>query len=417
MNNKKFSAAASAALTILVVTLLLAPSALAAGKFKTLHRFTGGKDGGNPSGGVIFDQVGNLYSTTQYGGSGSGTVFELTPNQDGSWTESVLYSFTGSDGSWPRGSLIFDQAGNLYGTTFFGGATGCGTVFELTPNPDGGWTESVLDSFRGSDGCNPIAGVILDAEGSLYGTTLNGRGGADRSGTVFKLTPNSDGSWTEQVLHRFSGKDGWYLDDGNLVFDAAGNLYGTAALGGNIRSVCTSGCGTVFRLSPNQDGSWTEQVLHRFSGKDGATPESTLIFDKSGNLYGTTRDGGAHGVGVAFELVPNADGTWKEKVLHQFTGGKDGARLYEGVIFDQAGNLYGTTVIGGNLSACGGGGCGVVFKLAPNSNGGWNETVLHTFMDHPGAGPWAEMIFDAAGNLYGTTAGDSTNGSVFEITP
>ena len=414
MNYKKYLAAASAALMIvIVVTLVLAPTALAAGKFKTLHRFTGHKDGGYPSGSLIFDQAGNLYSTTQIGGSGSGTVFELTLNQDGSWTESVLYSFTGgNDGARPFAGLIFDHAGNLYSTTYGGGNDGAGTVFELSPNQDG-WTENVLHSFNGTDGSGPTDGLVFDSGGSLYGMTTGG--GAYGGGTVFKMTPNQDGSWTENLLHSFTGgKDGRYPDHGSLVFDAAGNLYGATQGGGN------NGAGTIFELSPNQDASWTEQVLHSFSGgKDGAAPESTLIFDKSGNLYGTALGGGAHGVGVAFELTPNTDGTWKEKVLHQFTGGRDGAFLYEGVIFDQAGNLYGTTVEGGNRSVCSGQGCGVVFKLAPNSNGGWNETVLHTFMDHPGAFSNAALIFDGSGNLYGTTQANSTPtfGSVFEITP
>jgi uncharacterized repeat protein (TIGR03803 family) len=411
MNYKKFSGAASAALMIVVIiSLVLAPAAWAASKYKTLHRFTGGKDGGDPSGDLIFDQAGNLYSTTQDGGSGSGTVFELTPNQDGSWTKSVLYSFNGSDGVRPLSGLTFDQTGNLYGMTYSGGPYAYGTVFELSPNPDGSWTESVLHSFYGSDGARPVGSVILDAEGSLYGMTT--AGGAYGGGTVFKLTPNTDGSWSENLLHSFMRKDGRHPDHGNLVFDAVGNLYGATAGGGN------NGVGTIFKLTPNPDGRWTEQVLHSFSGgRDGAVPESTLIFDKSGNLYGTTRDGGAHGAGVAFELALNTDGTWKEKVLHQFAGGKDGATLYEGLIFDQAGNLYGTTMTGGNLSVCGGRGCGVAFRLAPNSNGGWNETVLHTFMDHPGAFSNAALIFDTAGNLYGTTAGYTAHGSVFEITP
>jgi uncharacterized repeat protein (TIGR03803 family) len=222
------------------------------------------------------------------------------------------------------------------------------------------------------------------------------------------------------VLHSFKGgADGSYPDHGSMVFDTAGNLYGATAAGGKGSCyVWARGCGTIFELTPNSDGTWTEQVLHRFSGNnDGATPEPTLIFDKSGDLYGTTLLGGAHGVGNVFELMPNAGGSWKEEVLHQFKGGSDGP--WAGVIFDQAGNLYGTTLDGGNLSVCGGQGCGVVFKLAPNSNGGWSETALHRFADHPSAYPNAGLILDAAGNLYGTTYGDGgkTRGSVFEITP
>ena len=426
MNYKKFLGAASAALMIVIVIVMFAPVAAAQSKYKTLYRFTGSTDGNLSQASLIFDQVGNLYSTTTLGGAGYGTVFELTPNQDGSWTESVLYSFTGgADGADPFAGLIFDQAGNLYGTTYQGGSAGVGTVFQLTQTKNGNWSESVLHSFTGSDGSYPVGGVILDANGNLYGaTTAGGKGScyvfAPGCGTIFDLTPNLDGTWTENVLYSFKGvTDGSYPDHGSLLFDAAGNLYGATAAGGKGScGVFGPGCGTIFELIPNSDGTWKEQVLHRFSGgKDGATPEPTLIFDQSGNLYGTTLLGGAHGVGNVFEVTPNADGSWKEKVLHQFKGGDWGP--WAGVIFDRAGNLYGTTLTGGNLSVCGDQGCGVVFKLAPNSNGGWTETVLHTFMDHPGALPNALLIFDASGNLYGTTAGDSskTYGSVFEITP
>ena len=425
MNYKKFLAAASVALLIVIVTLALAPGAWAQSKFKTLYKFNGA-DGANPNAGLTFDQAGNLYSTTENGGSVRGTVFELTPNQDGSWTESRLYSFDWTDGVVPFADVIFDAARNLYSTTFWGGANSscnCGTVFELTPAANGTWTETVLHNFENDDnGASPSAGLTWDAAGSLYGATKVS-GISSGNGVVFKLTPNQDSSWSESVLHRFKGgRDGAAPDRGNLIFDTAGNLYGSTAGGG--KGSCNlgqwTGCGTIFELTPNADGSWTEHILHRFSGvEDGAAPEGALIFDASGNLYGTTLSGGAHGYGNVFELTPNADGSWKEKVLHQFTGGRDGANSYSGVIFDAAGNLYGTTYAGGNLSECGGKGCGVVFKLTPKLSGGWGETVLHVFHGTPGASPYAGLIFDAAGNLYGTTSGDgsTTFGSVFEITP
>jgi uncharacterized repeat protein (TIGR03803 family) len=418
MNYKKSLGAASAALMIVIVVFTLAPGAWAASHHKTLYKFTGSPDGDNPDACLIFDQAGNLYSTTMNGGAGYGTVFELKPNLDGSWTESVLYNFMGEDGANPFAGLIFDQAGNLYGTTYRGGAGGDGTVFELTPNQDGSWTESVLHSFTWSDGASPVGGVILDAVGSLYGTTTEG--GTAGSGTVFKLTPNPDGSWTESVLHSFTGGgDGSYPDHGSLLFDGTGNLYGATAAGGKGTCyVWAPGCGTIFELTPNVDGSWTEQVLHRFSGgTDGATPEPTLIFDQSGNLYGTTLLGGAHGVGNVFELMPNPDGSWKEKVLHHFNG-KNGSQPWAGVIFDQAGNLYGTTIVGGNLSYCNGGGCGVVFELTPNPDGSWKESVRYRFIGKDASEPWG-LIMDAAGNLYGTTliGGVKGRGAVFEITP
>ena len=234
MNYKKFLGAASVALMIVIIlSLTLAPGAWAASRYKVLYRFqVGGNDGSAPIAGLIFDAAGNLYGTTEYGGASNyGTVFKLTPNAVGSWTKSVLYSFKdGSDGGWPAAGLIFDAAGNLYGTTFDVSFSDYGTVFKLTPNADGSWTESVLHSFNGSDGETPVAGLIFDAAGNLYGTTDSG--GAYRNGTVFKLTPNADGSWTESVLHAFIGSDGAHPDAG-LIFDAAGNLYGTTDFGGD----------------------------------------------------------------------------------------------------------------------------------------------------------------------------------------
>jgi uncharacterized repeat protein (TIGR03803 family) len=411
----------------------LAPGAWAQSKYKTLYKFTGGKDGWAPEG-LIFDAARNLYGMTHGGGaSGNGVVFELTPNADGSWKEKVLHDFNGKDGNDPWAGLIFDQAGNLYGTTNAGGNPGPGVVFELTPNPDGSWTESVLHTFCSLTNCDDgryaEAGLIFDSAGNLYGTTVQGGGSpycGGGCGVVYQLTPNADGSWKESVLHSFhrGGKDGDSPTTGSLIFDQAGNLYGTTAWGGGRGNCPFGGCGIVFGLTPNTDGSWKENVLHRFTGNDGAQLWGGLILDPVGNLYGTAVQGGNlgqcnGGCGVVFKLTPNVDGSWRETVLHRFTGGRDGAVLYGGLIFDQAGNLYGTTYQGGNLSYCNGAGCGVVFKLSPNSNGGWKETVLHVFVDHPAAEPGAGVIFDTVGNLYGTTQGDgaTTFGSVFEITP
>jgi uncharacterized repeat protein (TIGR03803 family) len=202
-----------------------------------------------------------------------------------------------------------------------------------------------------------------------------------------------------------------------LIFDPAGNLYGTTENGGNSQCTATgNGCGVVFELIPNADGSWKQTVLYRLCSRsscgDGTNPQTSLIFDRAGNLYGTTVNGGAAGFGVVFQLTPNADGSWREKVLHSFRGG-DGGGPQASLIFDHAGTLYGTTANGGIHNY------GTVFKLVPNSDGGWHETVLHAFYDRPGALPEAGVIFDSAGNLYGTTFGDSntTFGSVFEITP
>jgi uncharacterized repeat protein (TIGR03803 family) len=258
----------------------------------------------------------------------------------------VLHSFNGSDGSHPQAGLIFDAAGNLYGTTYGGGASGYGTVFKLTPNADGSWTESVLHSFNGSDGSSPFAGLIFDAAGNLYGTTS--LGGGSNFGTVFKLTPNADGSWAESVLHSFIGSDGSYPLAG-LIFDAAGNLYGTTEFGG---SGCGgSGCGVVFKLTPNADGSWTESVLRRFGGTRAKCPEAGLIFDGAGNLYGTASSGNRD-YGAAFKLSPNLDGSWAYSLIHVFQG-NPAANPLGGLVLGSGGTLYGVTSECG-ASDCGG---------------------------------------------------------------
>jgi uncharacterized repeat protein (TIGR03803 family) len=222
--------------------------------------------------------------------------------------------------------------------------------------------------------------------------------------------PGANGSWTESVLYGFSGgRDGGFVDAG-LILDAAGNLYGTAFGGGDSNCGNGFGCGTVFKLSTT--GEFTR--LHAFTGgAEGDTPLAGLILDAAGNLYGTTAGGEVAGHGVVFKLAPKARGGWIYTVLHRFTGGKDGSNPVTGLILDAAGNLYGTTVAGGAK------GLGVVFKLTPSAKGGWNESVPWAFGDHPGASPRAGLIFDAVGNLYGTTQGDpkTTFGSVFEITP
>lgn len=327
---------------------------------------------------------------------------------DGSWTESSLHDFAGGDDGTCPGELLFDGTGNLYSATIQGGVYGGGIVFELTPNSDGTWTESVLYAFTGSaDGAYPDAPLIFDANGALYSTVVNG--GAHDWGGVFKLTPGSDGSWSESILYAFTGgKDGGHPVTG-LIFDATGNLYGTTYWGAN-RS-CKHGCGVVFKLKPSGDGSWTENVLHTFTGKDGAYPAGWLISDAVGNLYGATDIGGLNGDGVVFKITPAQPGSWK--VLHQFAGEGRAAWGGCGLTFDGAGNLYGTRIVGGAYHH------GVVFRLAPTPSGGWQETVLHAFHDTPGADPDGGVIFDAAGNLYGMTSGDGSKafGSVYEITP
>lgn len=382
-------------------TLLLRGSAWAESPYKTLHAFTQQEGGYYAHWTLIFDEAGNLYGTSCYGGpSGAGTVWKLAPNPDGSWTESTLHEFTGGDdGFCPQGALIFDADGNLYSSAFEGGTYGAGNVFELTPNPDGSWTEKVLYNFTGYEGNGPNP-IIFDAQGAIYGTVTWGAGGW---GGVFRLTQNPDGNWSESTIHTFTGPDGGHPVT-NLIWHD-GSLYGTTYSFGIDIS------GTVFGLTPNPDGSWTENVLHLFTGWDGSGGGEGLIFDNAGNLYGGTWVAGSVPGGTIFELTPNPTGPWTETVLHRFTGGTDGYSPGESeFVFDKLGNLYGTTRGGGAY------GYGVLFKLAPNPDGSWTETVLQAFDNAPGGHPAGGVILDAAGNAYGTTAGDNstTFGSVYE---
>ncbi|HEY3778600.1 MAG TPA: choice-of-anchor tandem repeat GloVer-containing protein [Rhizomicrobium sp.] len=393
--------------TFLALAALALPGSSQA-KFRVLYTFKGGSDGSGPVASLIRDAAGNLYGTTEYGGtSGFGTVFRFAP--DG--TETVLYSFAGGeDGAYPAAALIMDGSGNFYGTTVGGGnggceGEGCGTVFKLAP--DG--TETVLHAFAGgSDGSGPAAGLIMDISGDLYGTTAAGGGTGCYSygcGTVFKLAP--DGA--ETVLYAFQGGSDGGNPSAGLIADKSGNLYGTTQYGGTGGIVSA---GTVFEVTP--DGQ--EKVLWDFCSKDscedGEFPVAGLIRDKAGNLYGTTTWGGI--VGTAFKLAP--DGTLA--TLHGFTDDPDGANPFGGLVMDKAGNLYGTTESGGKECGDYGSSCGIVFRIAPDGT----ETVLHAFRKGKGDGilPQAGLVKDGRGNLYGTTptlTWHSGGGTIFEITP
>ena len=343
-------------------------------------------------------------------------------------TESIRWNFgNGTDGAAPEAGLIMDRRGNLYGTTATGGAdvgpSGGGTVFELTP--DGG--ESVLWNFgSGTDGAFPGGGLITDKQGNLYGTTAIG--GAYGRGTVFKLTPPSTdgGNWTEAILWNFNpnGTDGFSPRAG-VIMDRRGNLYGTTQLGGNY------GPGTVFKLSPpaTSGGNWSEAILWNFGGysTDGAEPETSLITDKEGNLYGTTTGGGAYKAflppffdGTVFRLSPpsTSGGSWTESILWNFGNGNDGNTPFAGLITDKGGNLYGTTYFGG---AQGASGYGTVFELMPPSTsaGDWTESIVWNFDGTDGANPLDGLLMDSSGKLYGTAENDGTyfGGTAFELTP
>jgi uncharacterized repeat protein (TIGR03803 family) len=343
----------------------------------------------------------------------------VTATHAAAQTEKVLYDFnytaTKKGPIFPIGGLVFDAAGNLYGTTNAGGSGDTefigGAVFELT-KMCGRWTEKTLHNFgSGKDGFAPDAGrgLIFDAAGNLYGTDPDG-GAGQGLGIVFELSPTAEGDWTEKILLNGDGPEG------GLIFDAAGNLYGTTYSGGSeqSRGNCQFGCGIAFELSPAADGGWTERILHNFGGAgDGGTPKASLIFDAAGNLYGTTYAGGAFGIGTAFELSPQSGGGWTESILHSFGNGEDGSALFAGVTFDVSGNLYGTAWTGGAF------GGGTVYELTPEAGGDWTEKTLHSFGNgKDGSGPHGELILDAEGNLYGTAGGGVYGlGTVFEITP
>jgi uncharacterized repeat protein (TIGR03803 family) len=332
--------------------------------------------------------------------------------------ERVLYRFTGgSDGGDPASQLIFDSSGNAYGTTVVGGSFTFGTVFKLTPHANGRWTETVLHNFQaGADGKNPYGGVTMDAKGNLYGTTVAGGSGGscangDGCGTIFKLT-HSANHWIETVLYSFTGGTDGAGPGGGVVFDRKGNLYGTTPDGGDVNGC---GCGVVYKLSPTRSG-WKQKVIHTFTGgNDGSTGSlGSLLVDGDGNLFGVAELGGSHGDGTAFKLSL-ISGKWKMNTLDEFRGTPHAGFPYGGLISDTAGSLYGTTYYGGAN------GLGSVFKLTLSSTGKWSESVLYSFKaGTDGNSPTSTLVFDSHGNLYGTTtAGGNANGdgTVFKMTP
>jgi len=329
-------------------------------------------------------------------------------------TEKPLFQFTGGNGSGPAGPLVFDGAGSLYGTTVGGGPGNLGVVFKLTPTLSGRWEEQVLHFFKGgSDGAFPTPGLVFDGQGNLYGTTKGGGGNAEcygGCGTVFKLAPNASGEWGESILCRFTNRLEAAYPAAGLIFDAQGNLYGTTGPGGGLGDR-----GTVFKLAPTSSGPWTETVLHAFDGVngDGNSPLAPVVFDAAGNLYGTTYIG-AEGGGIVFKLTPTLKGMWVESIIHTFGNG-DGVGPTAGLVFDSQGNLYGTTVGGGSAAQ------GTVFELMPGASGTWTENILYSFQGGTdGAGPTATVILDAAGDLYGTTkfgGGNCNCGTVFKLAP
>jgi len=377
MRSKKRCSKVKSVVAFFVMVWLVSeavPSQVQAQTFKVLHTFHG-PNGNGPAGVLIRDSAGNIYGTTEAGGTGKcgdygcGTAFKLNMYGKQVW----LHSFDISDGEEPSAGLLRDATGNLYGTTDYGGNTtctsGCGTVFKL----DGDGKETVLYKFKAPpDGNTPQSLLARDKLGNVYGITQDG--GKDSNGTIFKVNKNGK----ETVLHNFTGGSDGCLPVAGLIADSAGNLYGVTAQGGLGR--CDRGYGVVFKL--NTANNLT--VLHTFGFSNGAYPASVLLLDQAGNLYGTTEGGGSSacgfdGCGVVFELSPQSNGTWRESVLYEFcslSDCADGEKPISGpVVRDSAGNIYGTTIDGGTSQDCNGGTCGIVFKLDISGK----ETVVHSF--------------------------------------
>jgi uncharacterized repeat protein (TIGR03803 family) len=413
-------------LALACVRLALPPNAAAASSGKIIYSFAGGADGAYPESDLILDAAGNLYGTTNGGGKGCGMVFKLARGTDG-WKHQVLYSFgnVSNDGCGPTAGLIFDSTGNLYGTTGVGGISGCdsgcGTVFKLATNSHGGWSETVLYKFTGrnGDGAYPNTDLVFDSKGNLYGTTWGGGQGTgcyiEGCGTVFRLVPNSDGTWTESIVHTFAGApDGSHPASG-LILDA-GNFYGTTGYGG--AEMCADGprgCGSLYKLTPDSGGGWAESVLysfHRFQGT-AKNPSGGLLFEAAGQIVGTSTEGG-DAIGAVFQLEQTKKG-WEQTVLYRFYGTPDGESPVGRVGIGPNGEVFGATTFGGkNANTY----YGTVFELK-RVNGRWKERVLfnaNSAAYNPQAGP----TVDSQGHVYGTFAGGGQGnnfGAAYEIIP
>lgn len=403
---------------IVVLSCLLSHSAAAATTYRLLHSFGGPTDGSVPSGAPLLDEKGNIYGLTGGGGTGQcsgggcGTAFELGP-RSGGWEESIIHSFSGgSDGAFPEGRLALDAAGNLFGTVNGDIRPDVGGVFELV-HASGGWTNNVLYT----DISGP--GVILGSRGNVYGSMASTQ---HEYGTVGELSLNS-GIWTYTDLYSFCPERSCTNGFGDLpappVWDAEGNLFGTTTEGGLYLSGCYggNGCGVVFEMTPNGNGTWAYHVVHSFGSytDDGQTPYGGLVTDGAGNFYGTTEYGGAAGNGTVYKLA-YANGGWKETIIYDFPDWHIGALPNTTLILDSAGNLYGAS--GGGVNTCSGYTCGVVFKLTPQATGGWKYSVLHRFSGPDGEFPWGVTV-NSKGDIFGTTfAGGTYNAGVaFEIIP
>ena len=402
----------------ITVVLLLVSTTQAADQYKILHDFTA-KSGYTPSAGLVADSQGNLYGTTYSssndvcGVGGCGTVFKLTRGTDGKWSYIVIHHFHLSDGEGPESPLIFDSSGNLYGTATGGGTSNTGTVFELSPSGST-WKETVLYSFGPPpDFTGPWGALTFDKKGNLYGSA--NAGGAHDQGGIFELKRSGD-QWKEKVIHNFTGgSDGGVPGAVNLIWDSAGNFYGATQAGGKYAN------GVVYKFTPTSGGSWKETVIYNFTGSsDGSEPTSGVIFDAAGNLYGTASAGGLKACGpgsqdycgTVFELTPS-NGKWRFTRLHAFHG-SDGWTPFFALTSSTVGSLYGSTMAGGPDDD------GLVFKLSQSGNS-WTETVLHSLDQKDGTAP-GQLMLGSQGSLYGPTSigglgPDPGYGVLFSINP
>jgi uncharacterized repeat protein (TIGR03803 family) len=400
-----------------LLVFALSPGA-PAGELRVLHHFGEG-DGEYPDTDLVMDAAGNLYGMTVVGGDfGSGTVFRLAKTPAG-WAESVLYSFTSTtDGGQPYGGVTLDAQGSIYGTTVVGGSwagcpeDGCGVVFRLQER-GGTWVQDVIHAFDGgeADGYGPGGPVSFDAQGNLYGMTPTG--GAFGLGVVFRLEPTPSGPWTETVIHHFTGgEDGAAASKARLLVDDDGSLLGVATAGGAY------GAGTAFRLAPEPGGGWTFTTLYAFQGyPEGVFPYGGLVRDAAGNLYGTTYYGGQKGLGTVYQLSL-ADGAWYSAVLHHFRGGRDGAYPISALALGADGALYGTTSAGGVADGMVSD-HGTIFRLAQDAGGAWEAKVVHAFDGADGELPYAGLLPDGAGSFFGAAVhgGADGDGTLFRFTP
>lgn len=400
---------------VLVFTIQLSAQV----KFKVLHSFGSSNDGNVPAGPLLIDTRDNLYGSTVAapGPACCGVVFELTPSANGTWGEKVLYSFAGGNsGGNPWGGLTLDASGNLYGT-LAGDTAEVGAVFLLARNT-GAWSYSILytDGIARADG----PGVFFDKSGNLYGYIGPGQ---DSAGAVGELSPDS-GTWTYAQLYSFCPQDDCFDGLGGPApptWDSKGDLWDVTTYGGISQKPCASdeGCGVVFEMTPNGDGTWMYNVIHQFasSSSDGPFPDGGLVKDAAGNFYGNTQMGGAYGHGTIFKFSFTG-GQWVETILYDFPNCVQACFPTGTMAIDKAGNLYGTTLGGVFNQTCGGFTCGEVFEMARQGNGLWKFTLLHKFVGTDGNTPLG-VILDGKGNLFGTTKNGGTYGAgtAFELTP